>query len=57
MDHWKVVKKVLHYLLGTKRYMLMYKKFDSLEVLLVMQTLISLVVLTVHCRPQHMSSH
>ena len=32
-DHWKAVKKVLHYLQGTKHYELMYKKYDSLEVI------------------------
>jgi len=32
MDHWKAVKKVLHYLQGTKEYMLTYKKTKNLEV-------------------------
>jgi len=33
MDHWKAVKQVLTYLQGTKDYMLMYKKFDHLEMI------------------------
>jgi len=32
MDHWKVVKKVLRYLQGTKEYMLTYKRTENLEV-------------------------
>ncbi|XP_074293327.1 secreted RxLR effector protein 161-like [Silene latifolia] len=31
-DHWKASKKVLRYLQGTKDYMLMYRRTDSLEV-------------------------
>ncbi|WVZ17437.1 hypothetical protein V8G54_010419 [Vigna mungo] len=33
MDHWKVAKKVLRYLQGTKEYMLIYRKSDHLEVI------------------------
>ena len=33
MDNWKVAKKVLNYLQGTKDYMLTYKRFDHLEVI------------------------
>jgi hypothetical protein len=33
MKHWKATKKALHYLQGTKHYMLMYKKTDNLEVI------------------------
>jgi hypothetical protein len=33
MKHWKATKKALHYLQGTKHYMLTYKKTDSLEVI------------------------
>ncbi|KAL0541214.1 hypothetical protein IC582_021255 [Cucumis melo] len=33
MDHWKVAKKVLRYLQGTKDYMLTYKRSDHLEVI------------------------
>jgi len=33
LDHWKVAKKVLRYLQGTKNYMLTYRKFDHLEVI------------------------
>jgi len=32
LDHWKAVKKVLHYLQGTKNYMLTYGKSDNLVV-------------------------
>lgn len=32
LDHWKVAKKVLRYLQGTKDYMLMYRRSDTLEV-------------------------
>lgn len=32
-EHWKLAKKVLRYLQGTKDYMLMYKKSNNLEVL------------------------
>ncbi|XP_049348760.1 secreted RxLR effector protein 161-like [Solanum verrucosum] len=32
IDHWKAAKKVLRYLKGTKDYMLMYRKFNHLEV-------------------------
>ncbi|GAA0163100.1 transmembrane signal receptor [Lithospermum erythrorhizon] len=31
IDHWKAAKKVLRYLQGTKDYMLMYRRTDSLE--------------------------
>ena len=33
MDHWKVTKKVLRYLKGTKDYMLTYKRSNHLEVI------------------------
>ena len=33
IDHWKVAKKVMRYLQGTKDYMLMYKRTDNLEVI------------------------
>jgi hypothetical protein len=33
MDHWKVAKKVLHYLQRTKNYMLTFRKSDNLEVI------------------------
>ena len=33
MVHWKVAKKVMHYLQGTKDYMLTYKHCDTLEVI------------------------
>ena len=33
MDHWRVTKKVLRYLQGTKDYMLMYRRTDELEVI------------------------
>ncbi|XP_050946536.1 secreted RxLR effector protein 161-like [Cucumis melo] len=33
IDYWKVVKKVLRYLEGTKDYMLTYKRSDHLEVI------------------------
>ena len=32
LNHWKVVKKVMRYLQGTKDYMLIYKRSDQLEV-------------------------
>ena len=32
LNHWKVVKKVMRYLQGTKDYMLTYKRSDQLEV-------------------------
>ncbi|XP_074311199.1 secreted RxLR effector protein 161-like [Silene latifolia] len=32
LDHWKAAKKVLRYLQGTKDYMLMYRRTNSLEV-------------------------
>ena len=32
MDHWRAAKKVMRYLKGTKDYMLMYRRTDSLEV-------------------------
>ncbi|XP_047170724.1 secreted RxLR effector protein 161-like [Vigna umbellata] len=31
MDHWKVAKKVLRYLQGTKEYILTYRRSDHLE--------------------------
>ena len=31
--HWRIAKKVLRYLQGTKDYMLMYKQNDNLEVI------------------------
>ena len=33
MDHWRVVKKVLRYLQGTKEYMLMYTRTNNLELI------------------------
>ena len=33
IDHWKVAKKVMRYLQGTKDYMLMYRWTDNLEVI------------------------
>jgi hypothetical protein len=33
MDHWKVAKKVLRYLQGTKNYMLTFRKSHNLEVI------------------------
>ena len=33
IDHWKAAKKVMRYLLGTKDYMLMYRRTDNLEVI------------------------
>ena len=33
LDHWKVAKKVLRYLQGTKWYKLTYRKSDNLEVI------------------------
>ena len=33
IDHWKVAKKVMRYLQGTKDYILMYKRTDNLEVI------------------------
>jgi hypothetical protein len=33
LKHWKADKKVLHYLQGTKDYMLTYKKTDNIEVI------------------------
>jgi hypothetical protein len=33
VDHWKVAKKVIRYLEGTKNFMLMYKLTDNLEVI------------------------
>ena len=32
MDHWRAAKKVMQYLKGTKDYMLMYRRTNSLEV-------------------------
>ncbi|XP_047267640.1 secreted RxLR effector protein 161-like [Capsicum annuum] len=32
MDHWKVAKKVMQYLQGTKDHMLTYRRFDLLDV-------------------------
>jgi hypothetical protein len=32
LDHWKAAKKVLHYMQGTKDYMLTYRRSDNLEV-------------------------
>ena len=31
MDHWRVAKKVMRYLQGTKDYMLMYRQTDNLD--------------------------
>ena len=33
LDQWRVAKKVMRYLQGTKDYMLMYRRIDSLEVI------------------------
>ena len=33
LDHWKLAKKVMRYLQGTKDYMLMYRRTDELEVI------------------------
>ena len=33
INHWKAVKKVLHYLQGTKDYMLTYRITNNLEVI------------------------
>ena len=33
MDHWKVAKKVMRYLRGTKYYILTFKRSDNLEVI------------------------
>ena len=33
LDHWKVAKKVLRYLQGTKDHMLAYRRFNHLEVI------------------------
>ena len=33
LDHWRATKKVMRYLQGTKDYMLMYRRTDSLEVI------------------------
>ena len=32
MDHWRVAKKVMRYLQGTKDYMLMYRWTNNLQV-------------------------
>ncbi|XP_057998028.1 secreted RxLR effector protein 161-like [Hevea brasiliensis] len=32
-SHWKVAKKVMRYLQGTKNYMVTYKRFGNLEVI------------------------
>eukprot|EP00253_Pinus_taeda_P019588 PITA_19588 len=33
LDHWRTPKKVMRYLQGTKDYMLMYRRMDTLEVI------------------------
>ncbi|XP_043694120.1 secreted RxLR effector protein 161-like [Telopea speciosissima] len=33
MDHWVAAKKVMHYVQGTKDYMLTYRAIDQLEVI------------------------
>ena len=33
LDHWRVAKKVMRYLQGTKNYMLMYRRTENLEVI------------------------
>ena len=33
IEHWKVVKKVLCYLQGTKEYMLTYKRTKNIEII------------------------
>ena len=32
LEHWKMVKKALRYAQGTKDYMLIYRRSDSLEI-------------------------
>ena len=32
IEHWKLVKKVLHYLQGTKGLMMTYRRSDSLHI-------------------------
>jgi len=32
-NHWKAIKKVLHYLQGTKSYMLTHRRSDNLEII------------------------
>eukprot|EP00253_Pinus_taeda_P009013 PITA_09013 len=33
LDHWRVIKKVMRYVQGTKNYMRMYRQMDNLEVI------------------------
>ena len=33
LKHWKAAKKALHYMQGTKHYMLTYERSDNLEVI------------------------
>ena len=33
MDHWKIAKRVMHYLQRTKDYMLTYRRSNSLEII------------------------
>ena len=33
MDHWKLIKKILRYLQGTKGLMLTYRRTDSLQII------------------------
>ena len=33
MEHWKAAKKVMRYLQGTKDYILIYKRWDQLDVI------------------------
>ena len=33
IKNWKVIKKVLHYLQGTKDYMFTYKRTNNLEII------------------------
>jgi hypothetical protein len=33
IDHWRVAKKAMRYLQGTKKYMLMYRRTNNLEVI------------------------
>lgn len=38
IDHWKVAKKVMRYLQGTKDYMLMFRRADELVVVVYSDT-------------------
>ncbi len=32
MDHWQAIKRILHYLQGTKNYWLQYKAMDDMAI-------------------------